>query len=98
MKVLTKLYDMPVGLRAFDQREAGNEIERRGEAARLLGRVGAAIVGQPFERRRRLEGAEPALDGLQHHVSDHAAADARSNDGMPCDDLAVMGIDERRSG
>ena len=39
-----------VRLRALDRREAGNEIERGGEVARLLGRVGAAIVCQPFER------------------------------------------------
>jgi hypothetical protein len=73
-----------VRLGALDRREAGNEIERGGEVSRLLGRVvaapgsspGQAIVRQPFERRRRLEGAEPPLDGLQHHVPDHAAADA----------------------
>ena len=62
-----------VRLGAFDGREAGNEIERGGEVARFLGGVGAAIVCQPFEWRRRLEGAEPALDRLQHHVPDHAA-------------------------
>ena len=65
-----------VRLWALDGREAGNKIERGGEVARFPGRVSAAIVCQPFERRRRLEGAEPALDRLQHHVSNHATADA----------------------
>ena len=83
-----------IRLGALDWREAGNEIERCGEVARRLGCVGAAIVCQPFERRRRLEGAKPPLDGLEHHVPDHPAADARSDDGMPCDDFPVMGVDD----
>ena len=83
-----------VRLRALNGGEAGNEIERGCEVTCLLGRVGAAIVCQPFERCRRLEDAEPALDSFQHYVADHAAADARSDNGMPCNDLAVMGIDD----
>ena len=85
-----------VRLRALDRREAGNEIERSGEVpARLLGRVGAAIVGQPFERRRLCPGGcRTCSRRPPASCSNHAAADARSDDGMPCDDLAVMGIDD----
>jgi hypothetical protein len=79
---------------AVDRREAGNEIERGGEVSRLLGRLGAAIVRQPFERRRPLEGAKPPPGGLKHNVPDDPAADAPSDEGMPCDDFAVMGVDD----
>src|SRR5689334_10199261 len=65
-----------VRLRTLNGSEAGNEIKGYREVAGLLGGIGAAIVGQPFERHRSLEGAEPTLDSFQHHVPDHAAADA----------------------
>src|SRR5829696_81285 len=62
-----------VRLWALDGSEAGHEIERRREVAGLLGRVGAAVVGEPFESVRSLESGEACLDGLQHHVANHAA-------------------------
>jgi hypothetical protein len=74
--------------------EARDEIEGGGEVAGLCCRVDAAIVGQPFERLRSLDGGEPGLNGLQHHVANHAAADASIGDRMPGDDLAVMSIDD----
>src|SRR4051794_32449726 len=60
----------------------------------LVCRVDAAIVGKPFERVRSLDGGEPALNGLQHHVANHAAADAGVGDRMPSNDLAVVSIDD----
>ncbi len=69
-------------------------LTRRCEVTGVLGRVGAAVIGEPLERMGRAQGGEPCLDSFQHHVTDHAAADAGARDCMPGDDLAVMGIDD----
>jgi hypothetical protein len=53
------------------------------EGPGLVCGVDAAIGGKPFERVRSLDGGEPALDGLQHHVANHAAADAGVGDRVP---------------
>jgi len=54
-------------------------------------RPGKSRVAQPLKPAALTPRSSP---DAYHHVSNHAAADARSDDGMPCDDLAVMGIDD----
>lgn len=83
-----------IRFRALNGSEARDEIESGREGPGLVCRVDAAIVGKPFERVRSLDGGEPALNGLQHHVANHAAADAGVGDRMPSNDLAVVSIDD----
>ena len=80
-----------VALGAGHRREAGRQVELRGEQARVPGGVGRAVIGQPFDGVRRADGAEPLLHRLQHYVTDVGAADRGAGDRAPGDDLAVMG-------
>src|SRR5687767_11379230 len=64
-----------VALWARHRREAGNEIELRGEDAGLAGGVDRAVVREPFHRMRRPDAAEADLHGFEHHVADVGGAD-----------------------
>jgi len=62
------------------------------QLAGLDGRVGRAVVREPFHGMRRTHAAEALLDGLQHHVAHVAAADPGPGDGRPGDRLPVVGV------
>src|ERR1700680_1722096 len=80
-----------VALRAFDRREARDQVERQGDLDGLVSREDRAVVGEPLHRMWRTYRAEALLDALNHHVADHLAREA-GGDGDPPDDLAVMAI------
>jgi hypothetical protein len=84
-----------VALRAADGGEAGHEGKSGGEAQRLLGGVGRAVIGQPLHGMGRPESGEPPLDAGEHEVTDHLAADA-AGAGLPGNDLPVAGVDRER--
>jgi hypothetical protein len=84
-----------VGFRAADRGEARHEADRVGEGERLVGGEAAAVVGKPFHRLWRYEGAEGALDRKQHTVTHGDPADA-AGAGRPGEDLAIVGVDGER--
>lgn len=56
-----------VRLWALNGSEAGYEIDCHCKVAGFLGRIDAAIVSEPLERMRRLDGSEAGLDRFEHH-------------------------------
>lgn len=59
-----------VGLRAFDGRCPGLEVDFACEAARFPGGIATAIVGKPFDGGRQpVHAAEAVLDGGGHEIA-----------------------------
>lgn len=83
-----------VGLGTADRSEAGNQAQAHGELDRLVGSVAAAVVGEPLDRLRRDAVSKALLDGLEHQVSDHLAADA-ADAGTPGNDFPITGIQRK---
>lgn len=63
----------------------------------LPGEIGAAIVGEPFQSVRDLEGLRAAFHRRDHEVTHHFAGDAGIGHGRSGDDLPVAGIDDEQN-
>lgn len=62
-----------IALRRADRGEGQPQAQRRCGSRRFPSDVGATVVGQPFDRMRRLGVAEALLDGLYHQIAHHLA-------------------------
>ncbi len=83
-----------IALRAANRGEEQLDAEGRGHFCRLPGDIGAAIIREPFQPVRDLEGLEAAFDSGDHQITDHLARDAGIGDSRPGDDLAIAGVDD----
>jgi len=84
-----------VGLWTGDRREAGTQVQSRGEPPRFQGGIATAIVRQELDGQGGLQGFEPLLDGMEHQIAHHGAADALIGDGVPADDFPIERIDQK---
>jgi len=71
----------------------GDEVQGGGEVDGFAGSVRGAVVGEPLDRLRGAQGIEAPFDAVEHHVTDHLAADAAGGGAGPGHDLAVVGIE-----
>lgn len=86
-----------VALRRSDRSKGKPQAQRHCGCRRLPRDIGAAVVGQPFDRMRCPCATESVLDGLDHQITHHLARNAAMGDGRPGDDLAVAGIDDEEN-
>lgn len=62
--------------RTLERGGSGEHAETAGEPQGLAGKVAAAVVAEPLDGiGRAVDEAEPALDGLDHHVPDALGGD-----------------------